>query len=165
MHDKFDIEKEIINSIDFFANYATFLTKAQDSANELKQETMLRILTNSDKYKDQGCFKAWAKSVMKNIFLNEAARHTSHRQTFVEGINYTDDESLHPMATESESQYTKQDIYSAIDKLQRTQAQIIKMRLLGYKYEEIAKAMNISVGYVKSALFEAKIKLKEILED
>ena len=58
MHDKFDIEKEIINSIDFFANYATFLTKAQDSANELKQETMLRILTNSDKYKDQGCFKA-----------------------------------------------------------------------------------------------------------
>ena len=102
---------------------------------------------------------------MKNIFLNEAARHTSHRQTFIEGINYTDDESLHPMATESESQYTKQDIYSAINKLQRTQAQIIKMRLLGYKYEEIAKAMNISVGYVKSALFEARIKLKEILED
>ena len=165
MQNEIRIEQAVIGALGILAKYAMFLTKSQDSANELLQETLLRIFKNSDKYKNQGHFNAWAKSVMKNIFLNEAARHASHRQTFVEGINYTDDESLHPMATESEYPYTKQEIYSAIESLSETQAQIINMRLQGYKYEEIAKVMNISVGYVKSALFVAKSNLKKILED
>ena len=60
MHDKEGFEKEIINAQKMLENYATFLTKKPELVDDLLQETLLRILSNVDKYEEQGHFKAWA---------------------------------------------------------------------------------------------------------
>ena len=97
MHGKIGLDREIIDSADTLAKYALFLTKAQDSANVLKQETMLRIFKNSDKYKSQVSFNTWAKRVMKSIFLSNTRKYTSYKNKFVEYFNYTNDESSEPV--------------------------------------------------------------------
>ena len=165
MHEKEEFEKDIIDSHKALKNYAIYLTKDQEQACDLLQETILRILTKMDKYNENGYFYAWAKKVMKNIFINEKNNNEKHKQTFVDGYSYINDDSLHPSVSENDSKYSKEDINKAIDMLPARYAQMITMHMAGYKYEEIAQRMNISVGCVKSTLFAAKNRLKKILSN
>ena len=48
--------------------------------------------------------------------------------------------------------------------LPQEQALLLRRRVEGYKYEEIAEEFDIPVGTVKSALFTAKKRLKRLLE-
>ena len=164
MHDKEAFEKEIINAQRMLENYATFLTKKPELVDDLLQETLLHILSNVDKYEEQGRFKAWAKSIMKNTFLNEVTSNEKHKRTFVDGYDYINDDNFHPMVSESESKYSKEEIYKAISMLPARYAHMITMQMTGYKYEEIAEDMNISLGCVKSSIFLAKSRLRKILE-
>ena len=53
-----EFEKELMNAYNMLARHAMFLTNNMDVAEDLLQETLLRILTNSDKYKDDGKFNS-----------------------------------------------------------------------------------------------------------
>lgn len=163
MHDKEEFEKDVIESHGALENYAIYLTKNQERAGDLLQETLLRILTSIDKYEDQGCFNAWAKKVMKNIFINEKTNNEKHKRTFVDGYNYINDDSFHPLVSENDIKYSKEELHKAISMLPARYAQMITMHVAGYKYEEIAQRMNISVGCVKSTIFAAKDRLKKML--
>ncbi|MBL7792555.1 MAG: sigma-70 family RNA polymerase sigma factor, partial [Saprospiraceae bacterium] len=46
------------------------LTGNSDDAEDLYQDTALRIITNADKYHQGTNFKAWAVTIMRNIFIN-----------------------------------------------------------------------------------------------
>ena len=164
MQEMEEFEKDIIDSHKTLENYAIYLTKNQELADDLLQETLLRILTKINKYEDQGCFDAWAKKVMKNIFINEKNSNEKHKQTFVDGYNYINDDSFHPSVSENDSKYSNDEIYKAISMLPTRYEQMISMQMAGYKYEEIARKMGISVGCVKSTLFAAKNRLKKILK-
>jgi RNA polymerase sigma-70 factor (ECF subfamily) len=159
-----EFEKELMNAYNMLARHAMFLTNNMDVAEDLLQETLLRILTNSDKYKDDGKFNSWAKTVMKNIFLNERQNHEKYRTRFIDGYDYINNDEVHPLVSENDNYiYSKSDIYKAISMLPAKYAQIITMQMSGYKYEEIAKSFNLSTGCLKSTLFLAKCRLKKIL--
>ena len=51
--------------------YAFSLTGESESADDLLQESLLRIMVKADRYRAIGSFEAWAKRVMLNIFLRE----------------------------------------------------------------------------------------------
>lgn len=163
MHEIGEFEKELIETSRILGDYAIYLTKSPEQADDLLQETLLRILTNIDKYEEQGCFKAWAKSIMKNLFLNSITSNQKHRSTFVNGYDYINDDNFHPLVSESDCKYSKEEIYKAISLLPARYAQMITLQMTGYKYEEIAKQMNISIGCVKSTIFSAKTRLRKIL--
>ena len=46
------------------------LTGNNDDAEDLYQDTALRIITNAEKYNPGTNFKAWAVTIMRNIFIN-----------------------------------------------------------------------------------------------
>ncbi|HQU59084.1 MAG TPA: RNA polymerase sigma factor, partial [Saprospiraceae bacterium] len=46
------------------------LTGNAVDAEDLYQDTALRIITNADKYRQGTNFKAWAVTIMRNIFIN-----------------------------------------------------------------------------------------------
>lgn len=164
MDDYEAFEKELIDAYKTLEMYATYLTGNEGYSDDLLQETLLRILSNSDKYEDQGNFNAWAKRVMKNIFLNERTSNEIHNRTFVDGYDYINDDTVHPLVADNDDRYSKGDIYKAISLLPARYAKMITMQMDGYKYEEIACSMNISLGCVKSTIFAAKNKLRIILD-
>ena len=139
MQEMEEFEKDIIDSHKTLESYAIYLTKNQELADDLLQETLLRILTKINKYE-------------------------KHKQTFVDGYNYINDDSFHPSVSENDSKYSNDEIYKAISMLPTRYEQMISMQMAGYKYEEIARKMGISVGCVKSTLFAAKNRLKKILK-
>ena len=75
MEENEEFGKELMEAYKMLASHAVFLTKNIEEAEDLLQETLLRLLINSDKYKDSGKFNSGAKTVMKIIFLNEQLSH------------------------------------------------------------------------------------------
>jgi len=61
---KFDLLTSSLNS------FAYNLTKNQEDAKDLYQETAFRAMTNREKFRPGTNFKAWTFTIMKNIFIN-----------------------------------------------------------------------------------------------
>ena len=51
-------------------NFALMLTANRDDAQDLLQDTALKVLDNQDKFVDNVNFKGWVLTVMRNIFIN-----------------------------------------------------------------------------------------------
>ena len=94
MEENEEFGKELMEAYKMLASHAVFLTKNIEEAEDLLQETLLRILTNSDKYKDDGKFNSWAKTVMKNIFLNKQLSNERYRTRFVDGYDYMNNDCI-----------------------------------------------------------------------
>ena len=62
--------------------YALSLTSDSERANDLLQDTMLKVLTYRDKFKKNNHFKAWVYTIMKNTFINDYRRNVKIRNTF-----------------------------------------------------------------------------------
>ena len=55
--------------------HAVKLTRDVNDADDLIQETILRALTNEDKFQQGTNIKAWLFTIMKNIFINELEKN------------------------------------------------------------------------------------------
>ena len=64
-------------------NFAYQLTSSRDAAQDLVQDTTLKVLDNEDKYVDNVNFKGWVFTIMRNIFINKY-RHQVRCATVVD---------------------------------------------------------------------------------
>ena len=55
---------------DYMKNFARTLTGDEADAEDLMQDTTLRVLNNTDKFVDNVNFKGWVLKIMRNIFIN-----------------------------------------------------------------------------------------------
>jgi RNA polymerase sigma-70 factor (ECF subfamily) len=63
--------------------HAMRLTRDINDAEDLIQETIVRALTNEDKFQEGTNIKAWLFTIMKNIFINDY-RKKSKRNTVID---------------------------------------------------------------------------------
>ena len=68
--DVLQIQKDLIGMQDYMKNFARSLTKDEADAEDLTQDTTLRVLNNYDKFVDNVNFKGWVLKIMRNIFIN-----------------------------------------------------------------------------------------------
>ena len=140
--------------------YAKVLTGNYDDANDLVQETYLRMLVNADKYTNEGKLQAWACVVMKRQFINDTKKQNNISITDKEYIIEYDNLAT---ACEPECCYYKKEITRIVNSLPAREAHLLNMRMKGFKYEEIGKAFSMPMGTVRSSLFYAKCKLQKQL--
>ena len=55
-------------------NFAYQLTTSREAAQDLVQDTTLKVLDNEAKYVDNINFKGWVFTIMRNIFINNYRR-------------------------------------------------------------------------------------------
>ena len=65
-----DIQKQLDKINTSLRAFSMKLTGNDVDANDLYQDTALRIMANADKFKEGTNFKAWAITIMRNIFIN-----------------------------------------------------------------------------------------------
>lgn len=157
-----ELEKAIIANCDKLRMYAVMLTMGKGGAEDLLQETILRILSNEDKYNDVGNFISWAVVIMRNIFKNSLRYNVGRPTSSLDGYD-VQDFSYEAVADES-CPYDCEDIIATVESLPPMQAAMVKLRIVGYKYYEIAENMNVPIGTVKSALNSARNTLRVLLE-
>lgn len=147
-------------------NFALSLTYNREEAEDLLQDTTLKVLDNQEKFTDNINFKGWVLTIMKNIFINNY-RKIVRNQTV---IDKTDDSHLLNLPQNSgfdspESSYALGEISNSIDAFTDEYRIPFSMPIQGFKYEEIAQTMNLPIGTVKSRIFLARKRLQEQLKD
>lgn len=70
----YTVQNQIQEQLDSISSslraFSLKLTGNPVDAEDLYQDTAVRIITNADKYRQGTNFKAWAVTIMRNIFIN-----------------------------------------------------------------------------------------------
>lgn len=159
-------ESKLIALQDNMLNFAFMLTSDRDDANDLVQDTMLKVLDNRDKYVDNVNFKGWVFTIMRNLFINNYRRVT--RAATV--VDHTEDLYLLNLPQESgletpDGSIAANELTAAINALNDELREPFTMHVAGYKYNEIAEKLNLPLGTVKSRIFFARKSLQESLAE
>lgn len=142
--------------------YAKALTHDNNRAEDLLQETNLKILLGYERFKGEDKFNNWAKKIMRNSFLNSVQHE--EKITPVENYNKFYRDMLY-MPGRSDIVSEADDIYCAVDNLPDDYGKMIRLLITGHKYDEIAIMLDIPVGTVKSRIFNSRAILKKQLKD
>jgi RNA polymerase sigma-70 factor (ECF subfamily) len=151
-----DFNNLVINTSEGLHPYAISLTRDNEAAQDLYQETILRALSNRDKYRMGTNLKGWLYTIMRNIFINNY-----NRSKKIISTDYSlQPDSTYQLVTVCQSDiYEKtniKDIYQAIDNLPDKLQAVFELHYNGYKYYEIARILNEPVGTVKSRLHSSR---------
>jgi len=147
-------------------SFAYQLTTNRETAQDLVQDTTLKVLDNEAKYVDNINFKGWVFTIMRNIFINNYRRQV--RSATV--IDTTEDLYHLNLSQESglstpEGSFAAKEISEAIRNFTDDYRVPFSMYIAGYKYSEIADTMNLPLGTVKSRIFFARKRLQTLLKD
>ena len=167
-------ERELLPHADALSTFAYHLTYNEEDANDLVQETYLKAYRFIDKYDEGTNAKAWLFKIMKNAFINQY-RKKSKRPTQVdyeEVVGFHEEEedtsfsSYLDLRQEIYQDMMGDEITTAINALPVDFRTVILLcDIEGFKYEEIAKIVDIPIGTVRSRLHRARQMLKEKLRE
>jgi len=145
-------------------SFAMLLTANRYDAEDLLQETTLRVLDNQEKYVDNVNFKGWVLTIMRNIFINNYRKELRSQVV----VDQTGD--LHQLNVQGDSKWenpettiTIKEINFIINNLSDDLKIPFSMHLDGYKYHEISDKLALPLGTVKSRIFFARRELQRNL--
>ena len=145
---------------------ALTLTRNAEDAKDLVQETLLKALSNREKFAAGSNLKAWLYTIMRNTFINNYNKITM-RQSAVDTDTYLDflhvDQEFVTL-NKGTSAFVMADITKAIEKLDMDLKNPFLMYYNGFKYLEIAEKLNIPIGTVKNRNHIARKELKQVLK-
>lgn len=160
---EFDNKFELMSSL--LHAFAYNLTKNQEDAKDLYQETAFRAMTNRDKFRSGTNFKAWLFTIMKNIFINNYRKKVKANTIMDSTDNmYYINSGKNTINNDGESNIMMKELNKMIAALDDGIRIPFLMHYKGYKYQEIADHLKLPLGTVKSRIFFARKELKQVID-
>jgi RNA polymerase sigma factor (sigma-70 family) len=166
-------DKEFMPQINAMYNFAYRLTLERDDAKDLLQDTYLKAYRFIDSFQQGTNAKAWLFRILKNSFINDYRKKSKEpsKVDYQEVETYYNSEEVDRQITpdlrvESLGNMIGDEISNALNALDVDfRTVIILCDLEGFKYEEMAKILDIPIGTVRSRLHRARNLLKEKLSE
>ncbi|GAA1712437.1 RNA polymerase sigma factor SigE [Isoptericola hypogeus] len=142
------------------------LTGNQQDAEDLTQETFLRVFRSLSSY-TPGTFEGWLHRITTNLFLDQVRRRKRIR------MEAMGDDAARVAAPEDggrpergfEHANLDHDVQRALDALRpEYRAAVVLCDIEGLSYEEIAVTLGIKLGTVRSRIHRARAQLRDALE-
>jgi len=160
-----DFNQMLVNNAEFLKPFAITLTRDQETARDLMQETIYRALANREKYNVGTNIKAWLYTIMRNIFINNYRRKAKQNTIFQNSTNdFLLDYNQVTVGNPAESNLKLKEIGKAIHELPEIFRNPFLLYYDGYKYFEIADMLAEPLGTIKSRIHFARKLLKSQLE-
>ena len=143
--------------------FAMKLTRNQDDAQDLYQETAYKAITNKEKFSPGTNLKAWLFTIMRNLFINQK-RKLSNKMTFIdptENLYYINTKK--PVQNPGESNLMMEEMKEVMSKLSENVRKPFLMHFEGFKYHEIADALSLPLGTIKSRIYFARKTMMKLL--
>ncbi|OAV44050.1 RNA polymerase sigma factor [Lewinella sp. 4G2] len=147
---------------EFYA-FALRLTKDSDHAADLIQDVQYFILKYRDKFQRGSNFRAWVKTIIRNVFLSDYRRKKRRKELL----------EYHPVPgtwmgnrasnNHAESDLSAEDILRIVDSLPAVNRRSFLLHYRGMKYKDIARLTAVPIGTAKSRVFTARKVLRERL--
>jgi RNA polymerase sigma factor (sigma-70 family) len=162
---------EFLPHINSMYNFGYRLTFDQDDAKDLVQDTYLKAYRFIESFQKGTNAKAWLFRILKNSFINDYRKKSKEpsKVDYQEVESYYNSEEVDRQITpdlrvESLKDMIGDEISNALNSLDVDfRTVIILCDLEGFKYEEMAKILDIPIGTVRSRLHRARNLLKEKL--
>jgi len=144
--------------------FALRLTRSRQDAEDLLQETTIKAYKYRNNFAAGTNFKSWISTIMRNTFINQyrkakTRRHLNHPTTEVTQ-NIV---SRNVVANSGEQTLRMQEMQRMLDSIGRLYSVPFLLFYKGFEYQEIAEQLNIPIGTVKSRIFTARVKMKQMI--
>lgn len=147
----------------FIYTVAFRLTGDHDEAQDLVQETLLRVRRGLQTY-EPGSLEGWLSRIVTNAFLDEVRRR---RRRPVEALPEDADRTLEGAPSADEAlDHTRlpDEVQAALRSLPDDfRAVVVLCDVVGFSYDEIADALGIPIGTVRSRIHRGRSLLREKL--
>lgn len=161
------IEGKALSQREFYDRFArkmmgVCLRYAKDrmEAEDILQEGFIKIFRNIESYKFTGSLEGWVRRIMVNTAL-EHYRKNKHIIEFHEVLDSKQEDENNNII----SSINALELLKIIQKLPAGYRMIFNLYAIeGYKHEEIADKLNISVSTSKSQYMRAKLQLQKLIE-
>ncbi|MCP4460369.1 MAG: RNA polymerase sigma factor [Cytophagales bacterium] len=133
-------------------------SNSQEEAEDVLQEAMIKVFRSMDKFREESQLFYWLKRITINTALNKLRNKVQ--------LSSLDDqeEKFDENAWDAVSGFQFEELLAMVQKLPEGCQIVFNLHAIeGFKHEEIAGQLGISVGTSKSQLSRAKILLKEKL--
>ena len=150
-------------------NYAYWLTRNPQSAEDLTQETFMRALSAFDRFRH--CQpRAWLMTIVRNTYYNQQQMYRRRGEVvYLDNVHNKDDHAnrLVCMQTPEQEILRNTDIdlvRDCINRLTDEHREVIMLRELeGCSYDEMSQILVCPLGTVMSRLSRARKQLKSLL--
>lgn len=148
---------------DSLVNYLTHLVRSRDRAEEVAQDAFVRLYRNADKYKQQERLGPYLFRIATNLVVSEVRRERRWSLLLPRLHASTRTSAPAPDTNLFTSEIQRQ-VAAAIDRLPvNYRAPLVLFEMEEWSYEEIAKALDVRVGTVKSRISRARDLLRKHL--
>ena len=147
--------------------FAFAFTGSPDFAQDLAQEALVKVYKSLGSFRFQSAFSTWLYSIVKNTYLDAVKSRAGRERALEEPLTEREVSELHDVATAEERLLAKESRRTVLRALRqvpvayRTVVALADVQGLGY--EEIAGALGVPVGTVKSRLKRGRDALKDAL--
>ena len=148
-----------------FLNRAHAVVKTRDEAEDVVQETFVRIYRFAPKFSSKnGTFRAWSLTILMNVARTRYQKQAKERGTFakLEDAHY---ESL-AAPDEHDEFLNKDEVVSVLAYVDDETAEILTLAYIeDMPYQEIAERKGTSVGAIKARVHRAKAAVRNSLAE
>jgi RNA polymerase sigma-70 factor (ECF subfamily) len=146
----------------FLYNVAYRLSGNDDDAFDLVQEALLRVRKGLETYQP-GSMEGWLSRIVTNVFLDEVRRR---RRRPVEVLPEDPERLLPPTPGADEpTDGLSDDVQAALHRLPEDfRTAVVLCDVVGLSYEEIAEALSVPVGTVRSRIHRGRRLLRVALQ-
>jgi RNA polymerase sigma-70 factor, ECF subfamily len=161
-------DDEALPHLDALYRVALRLTGDPSQAEDLVQDTMLKAYRSWRQYRPGTNAKGWLLTILRNTFINDYRRRKLEPVAMdLEAVEphaiYRSIENTDPEGTFF-SRIVDEKVLEAVDALPPDFREVLVLSdMEGLRYAEIAEALQLPIGTVKSRLFRARRQLQAAL--
>ena len=153
---------ELTEILPSLQRFAMSLTRNEDRANDLVQDSIERALLKADLYTPGTNLRSWMFTLCKRVFLNQIRREKSR------GHNVELSDVPQAKVSEEASQEKTiewRETSACFERLPAADKSVLSLVAVnGMKYEEAAEELDVPVGTIRSRLFRARERLKAMTD-
>ncbi|MDD4526872.1 MAG: RNA polymerase sigma factor [Candidatus Margulisbacteria bacterium] len=138
-----------------------------EDARDITQEVFYKAFIHLDKFRGEAMFSTWIYRIAVNMSKNYFRRANRQTNNVDENFfNCIKDENVAEAGSDIEDMELLRILYQALDKIDyRYRGVLILKEINQLPYDEIAEVTGLDIGTVKSRVYRAKAKLKELLKN
>lgn len=153
------------------------MVRDRDTAEDLAQESFIKVLNNIDRYRPEFKFSSWLFKIANNVAIDHLRKRTVDTVS-LEGSRYATttaeaESTAIPVASKDQSaleEMESKELGGAIEKAVAAlrpeyRACILLRHVEDRSYEEIAATLDLPLGTVKTYIHRARHELRKALED
>jgi RNA polymerase sigma-70 factor (ECF subfamily) len=156
-------------------NFIYQIVGDRDSAEDLAQETFVRVYLHSHRYRDVARFSTWIFTIAANLSKNELRNRSRHPSLpLADEVGLMDNEGTVAVTLEdprrlpdgeTETEELRGHVAEAVGLLPPKYREVFVLREMeGFSYHEIARMARLPKGTVKSRINRARLRFRDEMQ-